>query len=163
VPAEHQLGYAVAGAGLAGIIEEAAVSLRKRLPGPDIAPERLPLRDWWAGPRLFVLVDDYDLLASSGTNSPLDPLLELLPQGGDIGLHLVVARASSGAARAMMDRCLRRLWELGSPGLLLSCAREEGSFLGDTRPMQLPPGRAQLVTRRSSTLVQTALVPPSTQ
>jgi S-DNA-T family DNA segregation ATPase FtsK/SpoIIIE len=58
-----------------------------------------------------------------------------------------------------MDPVLRRLWELGTPGLLFSYPKEEGKFLGEATPRTLPPGRAQLVTRRGVKLVQTACAP----
>ena len=158
VPEGSQLGYAVSGSALERNIKEILSVLRERVPGSDILPARLPLRDWWTGPTLFLLVDDYDLLSSPMT-SPLAPLIDLLAQGAEIGLHLVIARSSSGASRAMGDPVLRRLWDLGAPGLLMSTPRDEGPFLGATMPRQLPPGRAQLVTRRGASLIQTAFVP----
>ncbi|WP_374582803.1 type VII secretion protein EccCa [Frankia sp. CiP3] len=158
VTPERQLGYAVSSDALRQIVREASETLRARLPGPEITPDRLRRRDWWMGPRLFVVVDDYDLV-SSGMTSPLEPLLDLLPQGADIGLHLIVARAAAGASRAMLDPIMRRLWDLGTPALLMSCPRDEGMFLGDVRPRTLPPGRAQLVSRRQAQLVQCGFVP----
>lgn len=157
VPEEYRLGYAVTGEALADLVTRAATSLEKRLPGPDVTAEQLARRDWWSGRRLFVLVDDYDLV-SSGAGGVLEPLVPLLAHGADIGLHLVLARSSSGAMRAMLDPALRRMWELGSHGLLFSYPKEEGKFLGEAQPRQLPVGRAQLVTRRSISLVQTAVV-----
>jgi S-DNA-T family DNA segregation ATPase FtsK/SpoIIIE len=72
---------------------------------------------------------------------------------------VILARSTSGAIRSMMDPVLRRLWELGAPALLLSYPKEEGKFLGEARPRTLPPGRAQLVTRRGISLVQLGLPP----
>ncbi|MER5767841.1 type VII secretion protein EccCa [Streptomyces sp. NPDC001985] len=156
VPERYRLGYAVQGSGLAELVKQAAGSLVKRVPGPEITPDRLPRRDWWQGPRLYLLIDDYDLLANPGSQ-PLAPLMELLAQGAEIGLHVVVARSSANAMRGMSDPALRRLLELGTPSLLFSCGREEGSFLGGVPPRKLPPGRAQLITRRATPrLVQTA-------
>ena len=43
---------------------------------------------------------------------------------------------------------------LGSPALLHSYPKEEGKFIGEARPRTLPPGRAQLVTRRGVRLMQ---------
>src|SRR5207249_4241801 len=109
------------------------------------------------GPRLFVIMDDYDMI-SSPMDAPAMPLVELMAQGAEIGLHVIVARSTSSAMRGMNDPVIRRMWDLGTPGLLLSCPREEMNFMGDAKPLTLPPGRAQLVQRRSGiTLVQTAL------
>jgi DNA segregation ATPase FtsK/SpoIIIE, S-DNA-T family len=157
VPQEYRAGYAVSTEALAELAERAAVSMRQRLPGPEVTPDRLRQRDWWSGPRLYVLVDDYDLVANRAAG-PLEPLLPLLAQGADIGLHVVIARSSSGAMRALLEPVLRRLWELGAPGLVLSYPKEEGRFLGEAVPRELPPGRAQLVTRRGIQLVQTGYV-----
>jgi S-DNA-T family DNA segregation ATPase FtsK/SpoIIIE len=97
-----------------------------------------------------------------GQGSPLDPLMPMLAQGVHIGLHVIVARSTSGAMRAMADSVVRRMWELGTPGLLFSYPKEEGKFLGEAVPRTLPAGRAQLVTRRGVRLVQTGYVTADT-
>ncbi|HEV3170751.1 MAG TPA: type VII secretion protein EccCa [Actinocrinis sp.] len=158
VPPEYRVGYAVDTDALGNLAGNAAVSMSARLPGADLTPERLAKRDWWTGPELFVLVDDYDLFVSgNGAGGPMVPLVRLLAASPHIGLHLVVARSTSGAMRSMMDPVIRRLWELGAPALLLSYPKEEGKFLGEAKPRTLPPGRAQLVTRRDIKLVQLGL------
>jgi S-DNA-T family DNA segregation ATPase FtsK/SpoIIIE len=131
-----------------------------RLPGPEISPEQLRRQDWWEGPHLFVVVDDYDLLTGA-TGSPLAKLADLVSQGAAIGLHVIMARTSAGAARAvMMDQFIRQLWDLGAPALMFSCGKEEGAFLGNAKPLHLVPGRAQLVTRRHApVLLQTGHCP----
>ncbi|GAB3146422.1 type VII secretion protein EccC [Micromonospora sonneratiae] len=162
VPASHQLAYVLTGPMLQAVIGEAVPPMQKRVPGPDIAPERLPRRDWWTGPKLFVIIDDYDLI-SSPMDSPTRTLVELVTHGADIGLHVVIARSTANGLRAMTDPLLRRLWDGGTPGLLMSCRREEGTFLGDAKPLILPPGRAQLVDRRKGVrLIQTAIAAPVT-
>ncbi|WP_433870164.1 type VII secretion protein EccCa [Saccharopolyspora sp. CA-218241] len=157
VPAEYNVGFGFTPDGMHELAGQTVSSLTKRLPGQDISSERMRKRDWWTGPELFLVVDDYELLNGS-MGSVLDPLLPMLPQGVHIGLHLVIARSTSGAMRAMADPVLRRLWELGTPALLLSYPKEEGKFLGEAAPRTLPPGRAQLVTRRGIQLIQTGLV-----
>jgi S-DNA-T family DNA segregation ATPase FtsK/SpoIIIE len=157
VPAEYRLGYSVSADSTRDTAAEALAGLRPRVPGPDITPEQLRARDWWSGPALYVLVDDYELLA--GPDNPLAHLIPLLPQGGDIGLHVVVARAAAGALRLSMDPLLRRIQELNTPDVALSCPPTEGPLLGNIRPRPLPPGRALLCTRRGGRLIQTALVP----
>ena len=106
-----------------------------------------------------MFVDDYDLVASP-TMNPLGPLVELLPYARDVGLHVVIARHSGGAGRAMFDPVLQKLRDLNAAGLLLSGDREEGPLIGGARPSRQPVGRGQLVRRRGGiVLVQTALVP----
>jgi S-DNA-T family DNA segregation ATPase FtsK/SpoIIIE len=159
VQSEHLIGYGTAAAPTQELIASVAGYMRRRLPGPDITPEQLRSGSWWAGPHCFVLVDDYDLVAT-GPNNPLLPLLEYLPQARDIGLHLVLTRRSGGASRAMYEPIIQRLRELSSAGMVMSGDREEGALLGNVRPSALPPGRGWLVTRREgSQLVQIAHVP----
>ncbi|WP_329111310.1 type VII secretion protein EccCa [Micromonospora sp. NBC_01699] len=158
IPQEYRLGYSVSPDSTREAVAQAVEGLRSRVPGADITPDRLRRRDWWTGPRLFVLVDDYDLL--SGHDSPLQPLIPFLPQGTDIGFHLVLTRGAAGVMRMSMDPLIRRLQETNSPDVALSCPPSEGPLLGNTKPRILPPGRALLCTRRGSRLIQTAWVEP---
>ncbi|GAA0389208.1 type VII secretion protein EccC [Micromonospora gifhornensis] len=152
----YQVGSSFTGDGLFELASKASVSINRRLPGADISSDRMRRRDWWEGPELFVVVDDYDLLTrGTGVGSTLDPLLPLLAQGVYVGLHVIVARSTSGAMRAMADPVIRRMWELGTPATLFSYPKEEGRFLGEAAPRRLPAGRAQLVTRRGVRLIQT--------
>ncbi|MFL6119490.1 type VII secretion protein EccCa [Actinophytocola sp.] len=156
VPASYQLEYAVGAEALAKSIAGAAQALKGRLPGPEIPPSRLSKRDWWEGGRLYIIIDDYELAESS---SPLDALIPLFPQAADIGFHVIIARSTSGGSRSMMTQSIRRMWELGTPALLLSCPKGEGSFLGNLKPRVLPVGRGQFVNRRRAVrLVQTPLL-----
>jgi S-DNA-T family DNA segregation ATPase FtsK/SpoIIIE len=120
--------------------------LRGRLPGDEVTQRQLRDRSWWSGPEIYVIVDDYDLVAGSAGN-PLTALIDYLPHARDIGLHVVVARRSGGAARAMFDPLLAQLRDLGSMGLLMSVQPEDGVLLGSVRPMVRPPGRAVLLAR----------------
>ncbi|MFD9965823.1 type VII secretion protein EccCa [Amycolatopsis sp. NPDC058986] len=157
----HLLGYAGAENTLTDLIGQCQTAMRNRLPGPDVTPDQLRNRSWWRGPDLFVLVDDYELVAAVGRN-PLLPLLEFLPQARDIGLHLIIARGSGGAGRALYEPVLQRLRELGSPGLIMSGAKEEGPLLGDVKPSPQPAGRGTLVSRRHGTgLIQVAWTKPA--
>jgi S-DNA-T family DNA segregation ATPase FtsK/SpoIIIE len=159
VPESHQLGYGVTADNAREIVVGVADAMRARLPGPDITPARMKQRDWWSGPSVFLVVDDYDMV-SGGMNSPFLPLLDYLAQGAELGLHVIVARSANGASRTGNDPLLRRLSEVNTPMLLLSCPPSEGFIAGTIKPRELPTGRAQLVTRRGITLVQTALHTP---
>ncbi|HEY2673138.1 MAG TPA: type VII secretion protein EccCa [Rugosimonospora sp.] len=160
IDSAHLIGTGSTAEGTVKIITEVIDVLRSRLPGPDVTADQLRKRTWWKGPELFILVDDYDLVAGGNVN-PITPLLEFLSQARDVGLHLIVTRRSGGASRALYESVLMRLRELGSPGILLSGDREEGNLLGNVRPSAQPPGRGWLVTRRGgSQLVQLAWLPP---
>ncbi|RSN53018.1 type VII secretion protein EccC [Amycolatopsis sp. WAC 04182] len=160
VPDSHLLGYAGSETVLTGLIEQCQQAMRNRLPGADVTPDQLRNRSWWRGPELFVLVDDYEMVATVGRN-PLQPLLEFLPQARDIGLHLVLARGSGGAGRSLFEPVLQRIRELGSPGLVMSGSRDEGALLGEVKPGPQPAGRGVLVSRRHGTgLVQVAWTKP---
>ncbi|MGO1050034.1 type VII secretion protein EccCa [Crossiella sp. CA198] len=160
VGAPYLLGYGTDKATTGRLMTEAATALTERLPGKNITPEQLRTRSWWQGPEIFVLVDDYDLVASQYDN-PMLPLLDYLPQGRDVGLHVVLARRTGGAGRAMFEQFFTRLRDVGSPGLMLSGDKEEGPLLGGLKAEKLPPGRGWLVDRRDSArLVQLAWLPP---
>jgi len=152
----HQIGYATSSVTASALLKDAREALLKRLPPPDLTPGQLRARSWWSGPDLFVIVDDYELVANSA--NPMIALSELLPQARDIGLHVVLARSAGGAGRAMFEPVIQRMREMGSPGLIMSGSKDEGQLLGGVRPVALPAGRGYLVERRAgSRLVQTAL------
>ncbi|MEW1584214.1 type VII secretion protein EccCa [Micromonospora vinacea] len=156
----HLIGYGTAAAHTADLVESAAGYLERRAPGPEVTPQQLRDRSWWSGPELFVLVDDYDLVAAGPAN-PLRALEEHLPHARDIGLHLVLARRSGGAGRAQYEPIVQRLRELSTAGLVMAGSPEEGALVGPVRPGPLPPGRGRLVTRREGVrLVQLAQLPP---
>jgi S-DNA-T family DNA segregation ATPase FtsK/SpoIIIE len=157
VPPEFRLGYAVSAAVAGQMVNDLAEQIKERVPGPDITPERLRRHDWWTGPEVFLLIDDYDLVASS-SYSPFQPLIEYLPQANDIGLHVVIARGAAGSMRTSMDPVMRRLQESNTPDLALSCPPSEGMQLGNVRPRQFPPGRGMLLTRRQHLVLQTGFV-----
>jgi len=152
-------GYSTSSQTSVAMLKEVATYLRKRIPGPDITPRQLRERSWWSGPEIYVVVDDYDMVMMA--SNPFEPLLEFLPQARDIGFHLIVARRSGGASRAMYDKVLGRLKELSVDGLLMSASKEEGKLLGEVRAAKLPPGRGTLVSRDAGTeSVQVAYLPP---
>ena len=65
-----------------------------------------------------------------GHRQPADAAADLLPHAKDLGLHVVVARRSGGAARAMFDPVLARLRDLGCMGLMMSAAPTRASCSG---------------------------------
>jgi S-DNA-T family DNA segregation ATPase FtsK/SpoIIIE len=159
VTTPHLLEYAAAQPALSSFLAEVRGSMDRRIPGPGVTQQQLRDRSWWTGPELFLVVDDYDLVATA-SGHPLTQLMEVLPFAKDIGLHLIIARRTGGAGRALFEPVLQRLKELGAQGIVLSGDREEGVLLGSVRPGPLPPGRGVLVTRRRGAFtVQTGWLP----
>jgi S-DNA-T family DNA segregation ATPase FtsK/SpoIIIE len=157
---EHLHGYAMSTRALEALLPSVLDRLRQRMPAPELSQAQLRTRSWWSGPGIYIVVDDYDLIATPAGN-PLSPLLDYLPYARDLGLHLVVARRSAGAARALFEPLLSGLRDLGCAGLLMSGRSDEGALLGSLRPGPQPPGRGVLVTRRGEEQrVQVAWSPP---
>ncbi|MFZ0119980.1 MAG: type VII secretion protein EccCa [Pseudonocardiaceae bacterium] len=158
---DHLIGYGMSADVLTPIISDVANSMRGRLPGAGVTQQQLRDRSWWSGPELYVLVDDYDLVATQGGVNPLAPLLEFLAQAKDVGLHLIIARRCGGAARALFEPVTTRLRELSTPGIVMSGNPDEGPLLGNVKPAPMPPGRGTLVERKAGRqLVQLAWLPP---
>ncbi|WP_184536233.1 type VII secretion protein EccCa [Micromonospora polyrhachis] len=156
LPTSHLLAYGTNSEQSTGMLADAAGVMRERLPGPDVTAEQLRARSWWQGAELYLLVDDYDLVATD--RNPVQALHEFLAQSREVGLHLVVARRSGGAQRAFYDPVLSRLRDLATPGVVLSGDRDDGPLLGNVRLGPLPPGRGWLVTRKEGArLIQSAL------
>ncbi|WP_410873833.1 type VII secretion protein EccCa [Nocardia sp. A7] len=160
IEGEQLSGYSTSAQTAVPMIQEVAAYLTRRIPGPDITPKQLRDRDWWTGPEIYVVVDDYDMVVTGGGN-PLEPLLPFLPQARDIGLHLVVVRRSGGASRALFDKVLGMLKDLSVDALLMSAPKDEGKLLGDVRSGKLAPGRGTLVSRSGENqMVQVSYLPP---
>jgi S-DNA-T family DNA segregation ATPase FtsK/SpoIIIE len=160
VETEHLGGYAGSAAAAEAHLTDLAVQLTARLPDAGVTQRQLRERSWWSGPDMYVVVDDYELVAGAARN-PLTPLLELLPHARDLGLHVIVARRAGGAARAMFDPVLTGLRDLGCLGLMMSATPDEGVLLGSVRPSPLPQGRATVIRRgHPDQLVQVAWTAP---
>jgi S-DNA-T family DNA segregation ATPase FtsK/SpoIIIE len=148
VPDDFLFAYVPSAPALEEAVSRIGQLLYSRLPGAGVSAAQLRTRSWWTGPELYVVVDDYDLVVPPGGYNPMAPLVDLLAQGRDLGFHLVVARRSGGAGRALYESVLQRLQDLGTPGLMLSGDRGEGPLLGTHAPSAQPPGRGLLVRRR---------------
>jgi S-DNA-T family DNA segregation ATPase FtsK/SpoIIIE len=161
VAPEYLGGYAMSPVSTGVLLPGLVGVLRERMPAADVSEEQLRAGSWWTGPTLYVVVDDYDLVATPAGN-PLLALLEYLPYAADLGLHVIVARRSGGAARALFEPLLASLRDLGCMGLMMSGRPDEGMLLGSSLPAPLPPGRGVLITKAGvEQLVQIAWTPPA--
>jgi S-DNA-T family DNA segregation ATPase FtsK/SpoIIIE len=161
VDPDHLGGYVVSAIALDAQLPSLLGRLRARLPGAHVSRAQLRARSWWSGPKVFLVVDDYELVATASGN-PLALLAELLPHAKDLGLHLVVARRSGGAARAMFEPLLTQVRDLGAMGLVMSADPDEGPLFGAFRASRQPPGRGTLLTRADiDQVIQVAWSPPT--
>ena len=145
VPEEYLLSYCTSAEQTKAVAANLAGSLKERLPGPDVTPKQLRERSWWKGLDLYIVVDDMDMLGAR--SNPLAPLAPFIPQGSDLGLHIIAARRTGGAARAMFEPVLQALGDMATPGMLFSGDRMEGRLANGVASRQLPAGRAQLARR----------------
>jgi len=157
VPEPYRGGYAHNAKLAAALSTGIAAELEKRIPetaDPDAPPSAEPS---FEGPRIVILVDDYDILSTAG-RQPLSPFLPYVSSAQDIGLHFVVARRAAGASRALYEPLLTTLRETGTAALVMTGDRTEGQLFPGLYATQQPPGRGTLVRRgRPHQLIQTAL------
>lgn len=158
VPPGYLAGYGSTAPQFTQQMTDLAAYVTQRMPGPDVTPQQLKDRSWWNGPELYVVIDDYDLIATT-TGNPVHALVDHLAHARDLGFHLIIARRSGGAGRAMYEATLNRMKELNSSALVMSCSRDEGVLFGNTRPSLMPPGRGTFVTRAGEELIQLGWLP----
>jgi len=159
IETKHLAAYSTSAQTSIPTVKEVAGFVSERIPGSDITPTELRERSWWTGPEVYVIVDDYDMVAN---NNPLLPLMDLIPQARDVGLHVIIARRSGGASRALFDNVLGPLKDMSVDAFLMSVPKDEGVLIGDVRPATYPPGRGLLVSRSRGgrELVQISQMPP---
>ncbi|NEC16875.1 type VII secretion protein EccCa [Streptomyces parvus] len=159
VPEEFNGGYAYNSKLCAGLSTAITTELEKRLPDENARLEDLEPGNWGKGPRIVVLVDDYDVLTTAG-QSPLSPFLPYIPSAVDIGLHFVLTRRVAGASRGMYEPLVQGLRESGASALLMAGDRSEGQLFPGVYASQQAPGRGVFIRRgQPNRLIQTVHAP----
>ncbi|MEV5483569.1 MULTISPECIES: type VII secretion protein EccCa [Streptomyces] len=159
IPEEFNGGYAYNAKLCAGLAAGIATELDKRLPDDSARLEDLEPGSWGGGPRIVVLVDDYDILTTAG-QEPLAPFLPYIPSAVDIGLHFVLTRRVAGASRGIYEPLVQGLRESGSSALLMAGDRGEGQLFPGVYASWQPPGRGVLIRRgQPNRLIQTVYSP----
>ncbi|GAA3726632.1 type VII secretion protein EccCa [Gordonia hankookensis] len=160
IDGDHLGGYASSANKAIPMMQQLAQILTDRLPPEDVTPQQLRDRSYYTGPDVYLVIDDYDLVATASGN-PLLPLVDLAAHARDIGFHIILARRSGGLGRAMFDPLIGRLKDLSCDMLLMSGDRDEGYITGRVRMQQLIPGRGELVSRtRPQEMIQVGYVEP---
>ncbi|MEU4497346.1 type VII secretion protein EccCa [Streptomyces sp. NPDC023998] len=157
IPEPYRGGYAHNAKISAGLAAGIAKELDKRLPDESVDHDALTDQLAFTGPRIVILVDDYDILTTAG-QQPLAPFLPYVSSAQDIGLHFIVARRVAGSSRALYEPFLTTLRESGTAALVMTGERGEGQLFPGLYASAQPPGRGTLVRRgRPHQLIQTAL------
>ncbi|MDY6050278.1 MAG: type VII secretion protein EccCa [Corynebacterium sp.] len=139
LPEESLVGYAATHDAASELIAQVQVTMRGRIPGSDVTVEQLKERSWWEGPEVFVLIDDLSLLP----DHLFSELAQLVPYARDIGLHVVIARSSTGASRALFTPLLHAVVDSAPATVVLSADPTDGPLFGHPCAPAIP-GRAWL-------------------
>ncbi|HWU10397.1 MAG TPA: type VII secretion protein EccCb, partial [Streptomyces sp.] len=159
VPEEFDGGYAYNAKLCEGLAAGLAIELEKRLPDDSTPLEDLEPGSWGAGPRIVVIVDDYDVLMTD-RHSPLDPFVPYIHSTVDIGLHFVLSRQVTGASWGMYEPLAHGLRESGATAVLMSGDHSEGQLFPGVYARRQPAGRGVLIRKGwSNRLIQTVYTP----
>jgi S-DNA-T family DNA segregation ATPase FtsK/SpoIIIE len=111
----------------------------------------------WHGPRYYVVVDDYEGVAtlSPQSGNPLNDLESFLVTGQDMGLHLLLARRVTELTRTSYDAIFRAVRNTEAPGLLMRGDPSDGrqALHKQNVSNDLPGGRGIYVTRNAPPLL----------
>lgn len=159
---KHLLTYAYNAPTLTACIGNFKADLEKRLTASsDVPLSELRRPQRWSGRHYFLFVDDYEAIMSPG-GSPLNPLVDYLLSGRDIGFHLVLVRRVGGVGRAAFENVFQRLREMSTSAIIMSGDPQEGKIMYGQAASLLPPGRGYLVQQNHPpTLIQVALAQPT--
>ncbi|GAA2657756.1 type VII secretion protein EccCa [Streptomyces vastus] len=156
IPEPYRGGYAHNAKLAAALATGIAGELDKRLP-ESADPDAIADGPAFTGPRIVILVDDYDILTTAG-QQPLAPFLPYVSSAQDIGLHFILTRRVAGSSRALYEPLLTTLRETGTTALLMTGDRTEGQLFPGVYASTQPAGRGTLIRRgRRHQLIQTAL------
>jgi hypothetical protein len=146
VPDEQLAQYAYTSTHIKAVIRELHLELERRQPPPGTSQQEMLTRQFWSGPRLFVVIDD----ASSWTAID-NPIVELAPhveQARETGLHIIAAASVANWSHAAVGpSVLGRVSSSLAPILVLDGRREHGQIASGVYAEAQRPGKAQYVTR----------------
>lgn len=137
-PEEYLGGHATSAATANGLSTAIAAELEKR-------SEALASGEEVSGPRIVLVIDDYEILSAGGAGI-LAPVLPYLPSARDVRLNVVLSRPVAGSSSAMFDSTFQAIRDTGGTCLLMDGDRSEGNVFG-MRPEHLKAGRGWWIRR----------------
>ncbi|MGW4241946.1 type VII secretion protein EccCa [Nocardia sp. NPDC004722] len=145
IPGELLVGYLTSERDLLDNLPTFAETMRGRRAPDNVTSQQLKERSWWSGPEIFVVIDDYHMVAQRGQLNPLEPLKDIIVDSRDTGLHVIAARSIAQADMALYDNVLGQMKNLNSSGLIMDGSRLDGTLIGDVKATKQPVGRGILV------------------
>lgn len=163
IPDGQSIGYLTSERDLAEGLPPFAAKMRSRRAPDGVTSQQLRDRSWWSGPEIFLVIDDYHMVAQRGAMNPLDPIKDIIVDGRDTGLHVIAARNIAQADMALYDNILGQMKNLNSSGLIMDGSKLDGMLIGDVKPTKQPTGRGIFVEplHARKDLVQAAWEPES--
>lgn len=146
---------------IAKVTAELAKKLDERRPPSGLSPDELA-RWRFNGERIFVIVDDINLMTPAGmvgAQSVLAPLVALMERGRQVGLHIIATSILGQSWFAMAGSKFIQAMHTGGTGLLVMDG--QGEKVGDgIKAAPRVPGRGELAYRRAGhQMIQVALPP----
>lgn len=128
---------------------------------PDTADSAaLARRDWWTGPEVFLIIDDYDAVVARGDRTnPLTQTVKLMNDGVIRGFHvIVVLNDSEYLYKASSDPLIQYLDTHSSMALAMSADKFNVNIAGERGQRFGIPGRGRFHPGRGapSDIVQVA-------
>ena len=113
----------------------------------DISASARKARSWWTGPEIFIIIDDYQIVAPRHSDPAIHKLAPWVQNDSlERGFHFIIARQAGGLMAAEnSDPLLRQLSADRAPTILLSADKFEGG-VGDVKFERFGiPGRGRYV------------------
>jgi S-DNA-T family DNA segregation ATPase FtsK/SpoIIIE len=139
----------------------AQMALQRR---PPTGLDPAQLATWRpSGPKWFIVVDDFNLYSVQGSTSSLEPLVNAIKVGKQIGLHMLIAtNAERFYQTGKMSKVIGAMDTVGA-GVLVMDGNKQEIIVDSVRPGPRIPGRGELYYRKlGSQLVQVAMPPERT-
>ncbi|MBS9535984.1 type VII secretion protein EccCb [Mycobacterium sp. M1] len=158
----YRAAYAGSPAEVGELATNLAARLAQRRPPADLPAEALA-RWRFPGERVFLVIDDMNLLTATGmggsAQSVLTPLVSVVERGRQIGLHVIAATSvHNWATNGTMNKLIQAMGTAGSGVLILDGPPEK--IVDGIKAAPRAPGRGELVYRRAGRQLMQVALPP---
>lgn len=114
----------------------------------ELDPRSIQERSWFTGPEIFVIIDGYQRIGTTGgAQSPIDELVPFLTTTPDLGVHLFVTTAANGLSMSLaQNKMFKMFMDQTAPVMMLSGPTTEPRLTSLKAKFESRrPGRGQLL------------------